>query len=328
MKKIITVIFLILFQNNSFSAERLTPQQTKEVEQFGQWLKEHMKVGYIQGNAAKGIKEGEDSTLETYWQKLKQLGEHIDADTSLRLQSVPDLSREEAVAVVAQQYAENPTNVEEIEKLCGYLPWYVPFEVLNRRYPNRYKNAEEFRAAVGRTKLHGSRTLSPSPEMLQPAFKPAWEAWLLAPIGQKSMNVRQQLSKALQAVHGNAQTAKVALFWMQALADFPSAPEWKYKLTRNYIFEFEKWGNPEQELEWMLQWLTIGEQGGFADAIGDTSGFPLRDMVFKSLTWRGENSSEGHHKKYIPVVRAYDLSKLPQSQQDLLKKVMANYKGQ
>ena len=322
----IALILFILAQQVVFSAERLTPQQTKEVEQLGQWLKEHMKAGYIQGNAAEGIKEGEDSTLETYWKKLKQLGEHIDADTSLRLQSVPDLSREEAVAVVAKQYAEDPTHVGEIEKLCGYPPLEVPFEIINRHFPNRFKNAEAYRISVGSSRFLGS-SHSPGPEMLKPAFKAAWEAWLLAPIGRKSMYVRQRLFNALEAVHGNAQTAKVALFWMHALADYPSTPEWKYKLTREYIFEFEKWGNPEQQLEWMLQWLTIGEQGGFADAIGDTSGVPFRDMVFTALTWRGERSSEERHKKYIPVVRAYDLSKLPQGQQKLLKKVMAIYKS-
>jgi len=68
--------------------------------------------------------------------------------------------------------------------------------------------------------------------MLKPAFKAAWEAWLLAPYGQKSKYIRQQLFKALEAVHGNAQTAKVALFWMKALADFQSTPEWKYELRK------------------------------------------------------------------------------------------------
>lgn len=249
----------------------------------------------------------------------------MDRETAIRLDNAVDLTPEEVVALLAQQYSDHPERMEEIGQLYGVTSRTLKFEVFDRYFPNAYRNDSDFKMAFGRKRSAMAYPISLRREHATPAFRHTWEAWLLSPVCSKRGFMQQRIFDALEPGNGNSQTAIVGLLWMQAVAESPMPVDWKNSSARQLLYPIQGWGTPDQVIDWSLQWLSIAEKGGFAVSTDGDKEKDFHELLYTQLTWSGENKSEERHKVYIAAVRSLDISKLPPKQQQLLKRVLDTY---
>jgi len=310
---------------NSFGKDLLSSQLAEEARQTHGWIKRHFVLDSPKNMAPASINIEEAANADAYWAKLKALGGAVDRETAIRLRNATDLTPDEVIALLAQQYSEQPENVEEIGELYGVASNMLKFEIFNRYLPNVYRDDSDLRRAFGRKRSAMAHAIPLRREHTAPAFRHSWEAWLLSPICNKRAFVQQRIFDALKTGNGNSQTAAVGLLWMQAIAESPTPTDWKNSCAQQLLYPIQSWGTPDQVLDWSLQWLSIAEKGGFAVSTDGDKKKDFHELLYTQLTWPGENKSEERYKVYVTAVRNYDISKRPPSQEQLLKRVLATY---
>jgi hypothetical protein len=329
------LLFVITFAISMFprmgsSKDLLPPKLAEEAEVTSKWIQSHFVSDVVRALPyGKARDEASSADWNMYWMKLRELGGKVGRETGVRLQNAKELTVEEEIALIAFEHAETPGRTEAIMALYSVPRARVPFDVFSRYLPGIFPNEVAYRGAIRDVPESAYRTqlavpyYNVFPQHKTPEFRTAWEAVMIAPFADVTERLaRRHTFKALEKI-GNKQTAELALFRMQSISDSGLELQKKNATALAVQVNFAFWGTPEQVLEWSLRGLSIAEKGGFATNNSESGDF-FR-MLYLLLTFPGEYPSEMRYKVYIPAVRSYDLSKLPPSQQQVLKKAMATY---
>jgi len=332
LRRLLFVITLAIsmIPGMSSSKDLLPPKLAVEAEVTCKWIKSHCVSDVVRALPyGQARDEASAADWNMYWTMLRELGGKVGRETAVRLQIANELTLEEEIALIAFQHAEAPGQIEAIMALYSVPRERVPFDVFNRYLPGLYPNEVTFRGQFRNVPENAYRSLrnvpyfQVFPQHKTPEYRTVWEALMIAPFADVTERLaRKHTFTALEKI-GNRQTAELALFRMQSIADSGLDLQKKSEAALSIQLKFGYWGTPEEALEWWLRGLSIAEKGGFA--ANDNKDRDFFHMLYLLLTFPGEYPSEERHKVYIPVVRSYDLSKLPPSQQQVLKKAMATH---
>lgn len=313
------------------SKDLLPPQLAEEANVTSRWIKSHLlPVAVNTKSDGKAMREEHRANWNLYWSKLRALGDKVDRETGELLQKAKELSVEEEITLIAYEHAQSPERLEEILALYSVPRQDISYETFNRYFPNNYTKEFWLRhnGDPKMPKTYRSPIAAPSLPLddkhKQPIFRTTWEALMIAPISDMTDRLTINTFSKLGEI-GTKQTAELGLFRMQTLAEAQLPPSRKLFLAKSLYRNFQYCGTPKEVIEWWLRGLSIAEIAGFA-----APGSESRNLYYTLhllLTYPGDDPSDERHKVYIPVVRDYDLSKLPISQQQVLKKAIETYDG-
>ncbi len=131
---------------------------------------------------------------EDYWDSLKKLGEAIDADTATGLAALEAHTREDAVALMAHEVAQNPERVDTLVAWYGRPMYQVTRETYEKAgwvFNDERWAAHQRRRNMRRDKFNPERLRA---EHQIDRYRTAWQAWLLSPRLRGTVHERHRMA--------------------------------------------------------------------------------------------------------------------------------------